>query len=52
MYRTFIGELREINPKVRVCGLTATPCGMGSGSIYGASSSLVFGSLVQVIVHK
>jgi DNA repair protein RadD len=46
MYRTFINELLEINPNMRVCGLTATPYRMESGLIYGCSSSLIFDDLV------
>lgn len=33
MYRTFLDELRQINPGVRVVGLTATPYRTGEGSI-------------------
>jgi len=33
MYRTLIGGLKQINPNLRVIGLTATPYRMNSGSI-------------------
>ncbi|MBU0639601.1 MAG: DEAD/DEAH box helicase [Planctomycetes bacterium] len=33
MYRTFLAEMKQVNPLVRVIGLTATPFRMKSGSI-------------------
>jgi DNA repair protein RadD len=33
MYRTFLDRLREINPKLRMVGLTATPYRTGEGSV-------------------
>ena len=33
MYRTFLTDLQQINPRVRVIGLTATPFRMKSGTI-------------------
>ena len=36
MYRTFIDDLRTINPRLRVVGLTATPFRTGSGSLCGS----------------
>ncbi len=33
MYRTVIDELRQINPYLKVCGLTATPFRMGQGRL-------------------
>lgn len=38
MYQTFLSELREINPKLRVVGLTATPFRTDAGSLCGQSS--------------
>lgn len=35
MYRTFLEEARNLNPNVRLVGLTATPFRTGSGYIYG-----------------
>ena len=35
MYRKFLSELREINPRLRVVGLTATPYRTGTGSLVG-----------------
>lgn len=35
MYRKFLGALREINPNLRVVGLTATPFRTGTGSLTG-----------------
>ena len=40
MYRQFIAELLEINPKLRVIGLTATPYRLKSGLIYKHSSNM------------
>lgn len=33
MYQTFLGKLREINPKLRMVGLTATPFRTGEGAL-------------------
>ena len=33
MYRTFLENLREVNPKLRLAGLTATPYRTGEGSV-------------------
>lgn len=35
MYRTALEALGKINPRVRLCGLTATPFRTGTGSLYG-----------------
>lgn len=35
MYRTFLGDLRRICPKVRITGTTATPYRTGSGPLCG-----------------
>ena len=35
MYRTFLAAAREINPELRVVGLTATPYRLNSGSVCG-----------------
>lgn len=35
MYRTFLSDLRAINPELRVVGLTATPYRTGEGSLCG-----------------
>lgn len=35
MYRTFLESLREINPTLRMVGLTATPFRTGEGSLVG-----------------
>ncbi len=40
MYRQFISELMEINPKLRIVGLTATPYRLGSGLIYKHPSNM------------
>jgi DNA repair protein RadD len=45
-YKTFIEDLLKINPKMRVCGLTATEYRMGMGYIYGPSSVQLFDDLV------
>lgn len=38
MYRTFLTGLREINPKLRMAGLTATPFRTGEGSLCRADA--------------
>ena len=35
MYRTFIGDIKERNPRARIVGLTATPFRTGEGYCYG-----------------
>jgi len=35
MYRTFISEMKQINPSLRCIGLTATPYRLDGGLIYG-----------------
>jgi DNA repair protein RadD len=40
MYRHFLGQLRTINPQVRIIGLTATPFRMKSGLICGPENVL------------
>lgn len=45
-YKRFIKDMLEVNPDMRVCGLSATPWRMGSGLIYGPSSDLLFDDLV------
>ena len=45
-YQKFINDLLEINPNMRVCGLSASPFRMGTGLIYGPSKDLLFDDLV------
>ena len=45
MYRTLLGELRIINPKVRIVGLTATPYRLSHGMVVGE------GNLFSEMVH-
>jgi len=45
-YKRFIKDMLDLNPNMRVCGLTATPFRMNSGLIYGPSSDLLFDDLV------
>ena len=45
-YKKFIKDLLEINPKMRVFGLSATLFRMGSGLVYGPSKDLLFDDLV------
>jgi len=40
MYRTLLAGMKEINPRVRIIGLTATPFRMKSGSICAADNFL------------
>ncbi len=35
MYRSFINDLSELNPKLKIAGLTATPFRMGDGPLFG-----------------
>jgi len=45
-YRRFIMGLLDQNPKMRVCGLSASPWRMDSGLVYGPSKDLLFDDLV------
>ena len=45
-YKSFINDLLKINPKIRICGLTATEYRQGIGLIYGPSSLQIFDDLV------
>jgi DNA repair protein RadD len=45
MYRTLLGELRIINPKIRIVGLTATPYRLSHGMVVGE------GNLFSEMVH-
>ena len=40
MYRQFLGEMKMINPQVRLLGLTATPYRMSSGTLCGPGKLL------------
>lgn len=40
MYRNFLNELREINPRLKVIGFTATPFRLDSGLLYDSENSL------------
>ena len=40
MYRQFLGEMKIINPQVRLIGLTATPYRMSSGTLCGPGKLL------------
>jgi len=46
-YRTFISELRTINPHLRVIGLTATPYRLGHGMITDAPA--IFSTLLEPV---
>lgn len=46
MYRSFIGGLKEINPALRVIGLTATPYRLGQGMITDGG---LFDALIESI---
>lgn len=47
-YRTFLDGLREINPGLRVIGLTATPYRLGHGMIHEGADSL-FSDLIEPV---
>lgn len=46
-YRTFISELQEINPRMKVIGLTATPYRLGHGIITDAPA--LFDDLIEPV---
>ena len=46
MYRTLLGELQEVNPKMRVIGLTATPYRLGQGMLTEGSEA-IFTALLE-----
>lgn len=47
-YRTFINQLKEINPNIRVVGLTATPYRLGHGLI--TDKPAIFDALIEPVV--
>ena len=49
-YRTLLGELLEINPKLRVIGLTATPYRLGHG--YITQNGGLFDALIEPVKLK
>ncbi len=55
-YRDFINNLREINPKIRIIGLTATPWRMDGGClIYGDDrlfSAIVYQIPLKLLIEK
>lgn len=48
MYRTFLNGLREINPNLRIIGLTATPYRLGQGMVTEGKEAL-FDDLIESI---
>lgn len=55
-YRAFIGDLMQINPQLRVIGLTATPFRLGHGYIHEGENTL-FNDLIEPVtieelIHK
>lgn len=48
MYQTILAGLKAINPKMRICGLTATPYRTDSGMLYGASDSIFDGVAYEI----
>jgi len=54
-YRTFLAELKAINPAMRVVGLTATPYRLGHGLITDAPAlfhNLIEPVTIEELVHK
>lgn len=49
-YRTLIGELKAINPSMRVVGFTATPYRLGHGMI--TDSPAIFDELIEPVTIK
>jgi DNA repair protein RadD len=55
MYRTFLKELQEINPRMRVIGLTATPYRTGEGHLCdgdGLFSKVVYETSITELIHN
>ena len=52
MYRTFLRELKECNPDMRVIGLTATPYRLGQGMITEGSDRLFDGLIESVSIDE
>jgi DNA repair protein RadD len=55
MYRTFFEDLRQINPRLRVVGLTATPYRTGEGAITskgGLFQDLCYDAPVRDLIEK
>jgi len=55
MFGTFINELRQINPKLRIHGLTATPYRTGEGSICspeGMFQSICYDAKIQPLIGQ
>lgn len=48
MYQTLLTGLREINPHLRLIGLTATPYRMGQGSLWDGEGALFDGPSYQI----
>lgn len=40
MYRQFISDLKELNPKLKIIGLTATPYRLGTGMLHRGEGSI------------
>lgn len=55
MYRNFLENLREINPKLRLAGLTATPYRTGEGSVCsrdGLFQKIVYSAALQRLIGE
>jgi len=48
MYRTFFDNMREMNPRVKIIGMTATPYRLASGKMYGKDDSFFDGISYEV----
>lgn len=51
-YHTLISHLREINPRMRVLGVTATPFRLNHGYIYGSECRKGCSNLFDALDHK
>ena len=52
MYRTFLNGLKEINPYLRVIGLTATPYRLGQGMITEGKDALFDGLIESISIEE
>ena len=52
MYRTFLGDLLTINPRMKVIGMTATPYRLSSGMLYGQEDSFFSGVAHEVHIRE
>ncbi len=56
MYRQFLGEMKKLNPKLVIIGLTATPYRLSTGLIYGGKddifSACCYEAPIKQLIHE